>query len=166
MTRPSALFSPLILSAATLFLAGCAAFSPPTPGTPEAEVIARLGKPTQVYTVGNTTLLEYGAGAFGQYSYMASITDGKLASYTQTWTVENFNAIKIGQDTKQDVLHRVGRPTEVTGFARSPYEVWNYGFKESGVWNSMMSIYFDDNGIVRKKENGPDLRYEPIYLDR
>lgn len=150
----------LTITATTLFLAGCAAFNPPVAGNSETEVIARLGKPSQVYTIGNTRLLEYGAGSFGQYSYMARITDGKLVSYEQTWTLENFNAIKIGQDTKADVLHRVGHPTEVTGFARSPYEVWNYGFKESGVWNSMMSIYFDDNGIVRQKENGPDLRYE------
>ncbi len=148
--------------ATTLFLAGCAAFNPPVAGDSVDTVIARLGKPSQTYTIGNTTLLEYGGGSFGQYSYMARLTDGKLTSYDQTWTVANFEKIKIGEYTKEDVLHLVGRPTEVTGFARSPYEVWNYGFKESGVWNSMMSIYFDDNGIVRKIENGPDLRYDEM----
>jgi hypothetical protein len=148
-----------------LLLTGCAAFNPPTPGTSEADVLARLGQPTQIYTKGATTLFEYGAGSFGQYSYMARLTDGKLVSYEQTWTLANFQSIKIGQFNKEDVLHLVGRPTEVTGFARSPYEVWNYGFKESGVWNSMMSVYFDDDGIVRKIENGPDLRYDPIVSD-
>jgi hypothetical protein len=150
----------LTLAVSGLLLAGCAAFNPPIAGTPQADVLIKLGKPSFTYQKGNATLFEYAAGPFSQYSYMARLEDGKLVSYEQTWTLANFQAIQIDHFTKEDVLHLVGHPTEVTRFARSPYEVWNYGFKESGVWNSMMSIYFDDKGIVRKKENGPDLRYE------
>lgn len=144
-------------------LSGCASlFQPPVaPGEPEQQVLARLGAPTNVYQQGNIKLLEYAPGAFGQYSYMARIgPDGKLISYEQVWTIANFQAIRVNQDTKTDVLHRVGRPTEITRYARIPYEAWNYGFKESGVWNSQMTVYFDDNGIVHKVENGPDPRYD------
>lgn len=152
-----------ILAAATLSLSGCASMFAPAvnPGDSEQQVLARLGQPSAVYPDGNTHLLEYTAGAFGQYSYMARIgPDGKLISYQQVWTLQNFQSIKIDQASKDDVLRLVGRPTEVTRYARIPYEAWNYGFKESGVWNSQMSIYFDDKGIVRKVENGPDPRYD------
>lgn len=144
-------------------LSGCAAWLQPpvAPGESEEQVLTRLGAPTNVYQDGNTRLFEYGAGAFGQYQYMARIgPDHRLISYQQVWTLENFHAIRVNQDTKQDVLARVGRPTEITRYARVPFDAWNYGFKESGVWNSQMTVYFDDNGVVHKVENGPDPRYD------
>ncbi|MCA1327100.1 DUF2845 domain-containing protein [Herbaspirillum sp. alder98] len=157
-------FSPRLLSAAALLsLAGCASlFQPPVnPGESEEQVLTRLGAPTNIYQDGNTRLFEYGAGAFSQYQYMARIgPDHRLISYQQVWTIENFRAIRTNQDTKQDVLNRVGRPSEITRYARVPFEAWNYSFKESGVWNSQMTVYFTDQGIVQKVENGPDPRYD------
>ncbi|SRR5450830_372565 len=152
------------LCAVILFsLSGCAALiGPPIlPGDTEESVIARLGHPVATFPDGNSHLLQYGAGAFSQYSYMARIgVDGKLISYQQVWTLQNFQSIKVDHASKDDVLRLVGKPTEVTRYARIPYEAWNYGFKESGVWNSEMTVYFDDQGIVRKVENGPDPRYD------
>jgi len=152
-----------LFAATALSLSGCASlFAPPVaPGASEAEVIARLGKPGAVYPDGNSHLLSYPGGAFGQYSYMARIgADGKLISYEQVWTLRNFQAIKVGQDSKEDVLRLLGQPTQVTRYARIPFDAWNYGFKESGVWNSQMSVFFDDQGIVQKVQNGPDPRYD------
>jgi hypothetical protein len=151
----------LILSAA-LSLSGCALFGPPPAvGDTESQVIAKLGQPRAVYPDGNSKLLSYSPGYFGQYSYMARIgPDGRLLSYEQVWTMEKFGTIKPDLSTKDDVLRTVGTPTEIVGYARSPYAAWNYGFKEAGVWNSMMTIYIDSNGIVRKLENGMDMRYE------
>lgn len=152
-----------LLAAAAFSLTGCASLFAPAvnPGDTEGQVIARLGKPTAIYPDGNSHLLEYAAGPFGQYSYMARIgPDGKLISYAQVWTLQNFQSIKVDQATKADVLRLVGRPTEVMRYARIPYEAWNYGFKESGVWNSQMTVYFDDQGVVRKVENGPDPRFD------
>lgn len=156
---------PLLAAAllASAALSGCASlFQPPvTPGESEEQVVARLGAPSNVYPDGDSRLFEYAAGAFGQYQYMARIgPDHRLVSYQQVWTIENFRAIRTRQDTKLDVLRRVGRPTEVTRYARIPFEAWNYGFKESGVWNSQMTVYFTDQGIVEKVENGPDPRFD------
>lgn len=156
----------LKLAAALLalsLLGGCASLLQPpvAPGQSEEQVLARLGPPTNVYQDGNTRMFEYAAGAFGQYQYMARVgPDHRLISYQQVWTIENFRAIKVKQDTKQDVLVRVGRPTEITRYARIPFEAWNYGYKESGVWNSEMTVYFDDQGVVQKVENGPDPRFD------
>jgi hypothetical protein len=152
-----------LLAVATFVLSGCATLfaPPPQPGDTEQQVLARLGKPDGVFPDGSTHLLQFGLGAFSQYSYMARIgADGKLISYAQVWTLQNFQSIKVDQASKDDVLRLVGRPTEVRRYARVPYEVWNYGFKESGVWDSQMSVFFDDQGIVRKVENGPDPRYD------
>ena len=144
-----------------LILGGCAFAPAVAPGEPESQVLARLGRPTAVYPEGNGKLLEYASGPFGQYTYMAHIgPDGNLISYEQVLTLQKFQSIKVNQDTKEDVLRIIGHPTEVMRYARIPFDAWNYGYKESGVWNSMMTVYFDDQGIVRKVENGPDPRYD------
>jgi len=152
----------ILLAASTLALNACAILQgPPQPGQSEAQVIARLGQPSAVYVDGDTRLLSYPLGVFGQYSYMARIgADGRLIAYTQVWTLHNFELIRPGLSTRDDVLRLVGAPTEVMTYARVPYPVWNYDFKESLVWNSQMSIYFDAQGIVQKLENGPDPRYD------
>lgn len=161
MQRRSFFSLPTLLG--LLALSGCTTlFAPPvTPGQSEAQVIAKLGQAAATFTDGNTHLLNYPGGPFGQYAYMARIgPNGLLISYTQVWTLQNFQAIKVGHDSKEDVLRRIGLPTQVTRYARIPYEVWNYGFKESGVWNSQMSVYFDDQGIVKNVQGGPDPRFE------
>ncbi|MDY7549067.1 outer membrane protein assembly factor BamE [Glaciimonas sp. CA11.2] len=151
------LASALIISLAVI-LAGCSV--PVNPGDPETQVISRLGKPTATYQDGNERLLEYDQGAFGQETHMARISpDGRLISYTQVLTLEQFAKIKVGQ-SKNDVLRLVGHPLDTIFYSRVKLEGWNYGFKESGVWNSLMTVYFDEAGIVKKLENGPDPRFE------
>ncbi|SFB23357.1 hypothetical protein SAMN04515620_12846 [Collimonas sp. OK607] len=154
---------PTLLASLLLSLGGCASLlAPPVnPGEPEAQVLARLGKPTGTYQDGNDVLLEYSRGPFGQATYMAKIgPDRKLVSYEQVLTLEKFATIKVNQFNENDVLRTIGKPIETIYYSRVKLNGWNYGYKESGVWNSMMTVYFDDSGIVRKLENGPDPRYE------
>lgn len=140
-------------------LTGCAI--PVTPGEPETQVISRLGKPDATYQNGNERILEYGHGAFGQSTYMAHIgPDGLLISYEQVLTLAKFATIKVGLANKDDVLRTIGHPIDTIFYDRVKLEGWNYGYKESGVWNSLMTVYFDQDGIVRKLENGPDPRFE------
>jgi hypothetical protein len=152
------------LLAGFLPLAGCTVFSgqPVDVGTPEADLIARLGTPTARYPVASGHLLEYRRGPWGQQTYMARIgTDGRLQSYEQVLTLQKFGSIRIDHDNKEDVLRTIGAPSETTYFSRVQREVWSYPYKESGVWNSLMSVYFDNAGIVRKLENGPDPKFDP-----
>lgn len=147
-----------LLISLVVVLAGCAV--PVNPGDPETQVISRLGKPNATYQDGNERILEYDQGAFGQETHMARISqDGRLISYTQVLTLEQFAKIKIGQ-SKNDVLRLVGHPLDTVFYSRVKLEGWNYGFKESGVWNSLMTVYFDETGTVKKLENGPDPRFE------
>ena len=130
------------------------------PGQTEAEVIARLGQPTHVYQDGDSRLLEYMHGPMGQTTEMARIgRDGKLVSIAQVLTMQAFGTIKVGVTDKDGVLRTVGAPSETSFYTASKLEAWSYPFKENGVWDSLMSVYFDKAGVVRKLESGPDPKY-------
>jgi hypothetical protein len=152
--------------AAALALGGCAGVirHAPSIGDPLPTVTAKMGPPTAVHPEpGGGQELEYATGPMGQYTWMAHIgPDGRLVAYEQVLTGQKFATIKVDQATKADVLRTIGRPAETSRVALHDYEVWSYRYKESGVWNSMMHVHFDRNGVVRLMLNGPDR----IYGDR
>ena len=149
----------ILLLMPLLVLTACAAPSP-SAGESEAEVIAQLGQPTARIPDGDTHLLEYSHNPWGQAIYMARIgSNGRLISYQQVLTTQKFATIKPGISTKADVLRTIGHPSETLRLARRGLTVWSYPYKEQGVWNSVMSVYLDDAGIVRMMENGPDMRF-------
>lgn len=129
MKRLSLLILPVLLA-----LSGCASiFTNPAPGSTVAEVIALKGQPDAQYQDGNTTLLEWSVPAYGDHAWMARIgPDGKLISYKQVLTRENFGTIKINEFTKNDVLKTVGHPTETEMSPLSGYEIWSYRYLEEG----------------------------------
>jgi hypothetical protein len=154
----------IVYAAILATLSACAIFNPPTlhPGEAETEVIAKLGQPTNRYQDGNTQLLEYATGPWGQRTYMARIgPDNRLISYEQVLTVEKFATIKVGEATKPDVLRAIGRPSDTSYLRLSDLEVWSYPYREAESWDSLMHVHFDRNGIVRKMQNGPDPRFDP-----
>jgi hypothetical protein len=156
----------LCAAAAALALAGCTTLlrQPPPVGTPLAGVTAQLGQPHAVYPdPAGGQVLEYGGQPMGQFQYMARIgPDGRLVAYEQVLTSENFAKVKVDHWTKDDILRNFGRPAEVSRVYAHDYEVWSYRYKEAGVWNSMMNVHFDAQGVVRQMLNGPD----PLYDDR
>lgn len=159
-----------ILLTTQVLLAGCAGIAggpPPQPGEPLAAVVARLGQPSAVYPLADGQELEYATGPYGQQTYMARFgADGRLRSYQQVLTGEQFATIKLNSARHEDVLRAVGRPAEVSHVHLNNYEVWSYRYKEAGVWNSMMHVHFDQDGIVRLMQNGPDPMYEERRLLR
>src|SRR6478672_13698822 len=150
--------------AALTVLAGCSSlyFSPPQQGESEAQIISRLGEPTHRYGEGNTHLLEYMTGPWGQATFMARIgADGRLISYEQVLDAAHFSKLQPGKSNKQDVLHTIGAPS-ATSYLRLPQlEVWSYPYRESNAWDSVMHVHFDNAGIVRMLQNGPDRRRTP-----
>jgi hypothetical protein len=155
------------LCALALALGGCSAPAfrhPPPPGAPLDAVRAGLGQPDAIYPEpGGGQVFEYRGQPMGQFQYMARIgPDGRLVSYEQVLTSENFANVKVGQTDKAAILRMYGRPAEISRVAFHNYEVWSYRYKEAGVWNSMMNVHFDANGIVQQMLNSPD----PLYDDR
>ena len=145
-------------------LAGCSSIylSPPQPGESEAQIVSRLGEPTHRYGEGNTHLLEYMTGPWGQATFMARIgADGRLISYEQVLDTAHFSKILPGKSNREDVLRTIGAPS-TTAYLRLPQlEVWSYPYRESNAWDSEMSVHFDNDGIVRMLQNGPDRRRTP-----
>ena len=134
----------------------------PAVGEPVAAVTAKLGQPTASYpAVDGGQMLEYATAPFGQFTWMARIgPDGRMLSYEQVLTGEKFATIKVDQATKADVLRTIGRPAERSRVRLRNYEVWSYRYKEASVWNSLMHVHFDEQGIVRQMMNGPDPMFE------
>ncbi|MGJ7914258.1 hypothetical protein ACI48D_02100 [Massilia sp. LXY-6] len=146
--------------ALALALSACAPLVRRTPavGTPLAEVTARLGQPNAVYPAPDGgQVLEYRGQPMGQFQHMARIgPDGRLLSYDQVLTSENFARVEIGRWNKDDVLRHFGRPAEVSRERVDGDEVWSYRYKEKGVWDSLMNITFTKPGVVRRLENTAD----------
>ncbi|VXC76977.1 hypothetical protein [Massilia sp. 9I] len=150
--------------AAALALGGCAGLirQAPSLGDPVAVVQQKMGMPTSIYRIADEQLFEYATGPMGQQTYMARIgADGRLVSYEQVLTGEKFATIKVDSANKEDVLRIVGKPAEKSFVAMRDWEVWSYRYKEAGVWNSLMHVHFDRQGVVRQMLNGPDPMYEP-----
>jgi hypothetical protein len=151
---------------AAVSLSACAPLfrQPPPPGAPLAAVTAALGQPAASYPEPDGgQVLEYRGQPMGQFQHMARIgPDGRLVSYEQVLTSENFAKVKVDHWTKDDILRNFGRPAEISRVYFHDYEVWSYRYKEAGVWNSLMSVHFDHQGVVRQMLNGPD----PMYDDR
>jgi hypothetical protein len=151
----------------TVFMAMLSACSvlmpaPVNVGDSTSESISKRGQPTHRYQDGNDELLEYALGPWGQQTYMARVgSNGKVISFEQVLTTQKFATLKVGEATKNDVLHAIGAPSETSYLSLTDLEVWSYPYKESGVWNSMMHVHFDKAGIVRKMLNGPDPRFDP-----
>ncbi|MEO6352142.1 MAG: hypothetical protein ABI575_09050 [Oxalobacteraceae bacterium] len=153
-----------LLACILLSLTGCASFGAPPviPGQSEAEVISLLGQPSARYQDGDETILAYVRGPWGQQTYMARLdADRHLKSYEQVLTTQKFATVKIGGTSQQDILRTFGKPAETSYLSLSDLTVWTYRYKENGVWDSMMHVHFDRNGIVRKMMNGPDTWLEP-----
>jgi hypothetical protein len=154
-----------ILLTTQVLLTACAGLGgpPPQPGEPVDAVLAKLGRPTAIYPLADGQEYEYAKGPFGQFTFMARFgPDQRLRSYEQVLTGEKFATIQLNSATHEDVLRIIGRPAETSRVYMNNYEVWSYRYKEAGVWNSMMHVHFDKDGIVRLMQNGPD----PMYDER
>jgi hypothetical protein len=136
-------------------------FSEPVPGMSQEALIAAAGKPVTTYQDDKTNLWEY-SSFWGQQTHMARFDEkGRLTSWEQVLTSQNFAKVKIGEATKRQILLRFGQPAERSYFSRMRQEVWSYRFKEEDVWDSLMNLHFDEAGIVRKMEVMRDPLFDP-----
>ncbi len=149
----------IFLAIFTALLAACRGLGGPAPqpGEPADALQARLGPPTGRYASGQDTMLEYAQGPFGQATYMARIgPDNRLISFEQVLSSEKFATVRPGRDTKQTILSTFGRPAQQVRYASVDGDVWLYHYKEQKVWDSLMHVEFNRDGVVQAMVNGPD----------
>lgn len=143
-------------------LSACAGLGgpPPAPGDSMETVQSKMGVPSAIHNLPSGTQYEY-SGPYAQHAHMARFNpEGKLVSFEQVRTGQRFATLKPGVATKADVLASVGQPSETSRVHMHNYEVWSYRYKENDVWNSMMHVHFDQNGVVQLMQSGPDPMFE------
>ena len=73
--------------------------------------------------------LEFARGPMGRHTYMLDFdASGRLQQTEQVLTEANFLALKIGM-TKDEVLQRIGRPSDVTTLSRQQHQLWSYRYE-------------------------------------
>jgi hypothetical protein len=154
--------SRIVLALSVLLAAGCASHpSSIRVGEPAAEVVARLGTPAETVrrTVGER--LVYPTGPMGQAAYLVDIgPDGRVSAVTQALTDERFAQIRKGEWDQARVRQEFGPPAESVVLTLKQQLVWSYRYKQQGVWNSLMHVHFDHDGIVQDYYPGPDPMFE------
>ncbi len=141
-----------VLSAA-LILSGCVAFGGVglKPGTAtESDVRQAMGEPAQVWPeAGGGKLLSYPRGPMGMQTYMVRIdSSGRLASINQVLDDRYFLGTVQRGMSKDDIGRVLGPPGEVVAFQRRNEIAWDYRYRDSWGYPSILSVIFGPEGTV------------------
>jgi hypothetical protein len=116
---------------ATALLSACASYGPPRiqPGQPAELLKQSMGVPTGRYALPQqATRLEYARGPLGKHTYMVDVdAAGRVAGWQQVLTEANFATVTPGEPG-DELLQRLGRPSERRGGGWQGGEVWSYRY--------------------------------------
>lgn len=134
-------------------------------GEAGADVRSRVGEPYDVVrTEDGAERWLYPTGPMGQYAWFVEVgADGRVRAVTQALTDERFYMIRKGEWNQARVRREFGPPAEVSAQPLKRHVIWSYRYRQDGVWNSLMHIHFDEEGIVREVYPGPDPHFDPDY---
>jgi len=154
----------LVLSSLVV-TAGCASLADVPPGTRIGDVYAKFGAPNQVCALPDgSERVVWTQQPMGQYAWGATVgTDGKVGQIEQILTNAHFEKLRTGVWTPERVQCEFGRPAfiDAVGTPSVRQIVWNYRYRESGAWNSLMYVYMGPDGQqVTRFHPGPDPMYE------
>lgn len=156
MTRPSSISAAFLAAA----LAGCAHPDALRVGMTRAELDRRFGAPSAERHEGADDIRIYTSAPLGQRASAAHVgPDGRVTAVEPLFDFAHFARIGVDRWTRADVLAHFGQPSE-TGATRQ-FKVWSYRWRENEQWNSLFSVMFDADGVVRQTQNGPDPMYDP-----
>jgi hypothetical protein len=144
-------------------LAACASPASIPPGASEQDLIGRLGRPDSEFSLADGgKRYEYNRGEFMQRSWMVDLdAGGRVTRVDQVRDELHFAQLRPGADDKDSVRRALGTPWKIEYYPPSRLTGWLYPYRESGVWNSIMTVMFDPQGVFRRAESGPDPRFDP-----
>lgn len=148
-----------------LGVAGCANMTQTLPGTPYTAVQAEFGKPTITCPRPDGGLRAiWSQQPFGQYAWGTNVTpDGLVGPVQQILSDKAFEQLSDGVWDAARVRCEFGPPADIdgVGLPGNIKTVWNYRYKQYGVWNSMMYVFFNPaTNLVVDHYAGPD----PMYM--
>jgi hypothetical protein len=121
----------LLLVVTTALLAGCQTYGPSERfiGLSREEVIAQMGNPyPAALDLSQAQRLDFPRGPFGKHTYSLQFdADGKMVSYKQLLTEENFQQITPGMDVSE-VIERIGMSRDTFKIGRGRGYVWNFRY--------------------------------------
>ena len=116
---------------ALALLAGCAAYGPQglPPGTSSAAVIERMGPPRARFAnPDGGERLEFWRGPYAHHDYMLDFdAEGRLLRWQQVRSEHEFFALRPGM-SKEEVLYRIGHPSDVQFIHLKQHQVWSYRY--------------------------------------
>lgn len=150
-----------------LVLAACTAYSPRglAPGASNAQTIERMGPPTGRYAMADGgQRLEFARGPFGLHTYMLDFdAENRLLRSEQVLTEKNFYALQIGM-TRDEVLRRIGHPSDVRYLPRQRHQLWSYRYETPFcIW---FQVSLDTADKVAELGHNSDPRCEGLGRDR
>lgn len=167
--NPAFLLQPrpaLAISFVTAMLAGCTPLSQQYPaGTPYDTLTQRLGEPTVTCPTADGGRRSVWSDQPHQQAALATEQrpDGTTTGLEQVLTDAAFYRMRNTADWDMDrVMCTFGPPSERAGVGLPGHvqRVWSYKYKQDGVWNSLMHVYFDAAGAVTRFHPGPDPEYD------
>jgi hypothetical protein len=139
-----------------VLLAGCAGYGPGDlqPGSSEADVIARMGTPTdRAARADGGQRLDFARGPMGKHTWRVDLDPaGRVQRVSQLLTEANFESVHPG-DSRATVIERIGRASEQRTGWRGVGEVWSYRY--DSVFCRWFQIWLVD-GAVREAAFGED----------
>ncbi|MYN13614.1 hypothetical protein GSY71_10765 [Pusillimonas sp. TS35] len=146
-------------------LAACANMSQTPPGSPLSVVEAKWGKPGFSCPGPNgTQRVIWSQQPLGQYAWGANVNaSGNIDRIEPLLTDRHFEKLRTGTWTRDQVRCEFGPPADIStvGLPSNTQLVWSYRYLQSGVWNSLMYVYFGTDGErVTSFHPGPDPMYE------
>ena len=144
-----------------LVLVACAMPDSLKPGATEADVLGKFGKPDSSFVAPDgSKRFEYNRGEFMQRSWMVDLDgNGSVVRVDQVRDEAHFARLQPGTDNENSVRRALGTPWKVEYYPPSKLTGWLYPYRESGVWNSVMTVMFDPSGTFQRAESGPDPRF-------
>jgi hypothetical protein len=157
----------VIVAASILVLAACASPANIKTGEQESAAVARVGKPTLEFPrPGGGKHLVYATAPSGQFAWGVDVdTNGKVVASEQILTSPHFDTIDDGLTegkwNTDRLRYEFGPPARISRVGLHGEQiVWEYRFRENGVWNSLMYVYVTPQGIVTRFHPGPDPAFE------
>ena len=138
--------------AASLLVAACATPASLQPGTSEADVVARMGRPAlELPAAEGTRQLVYPTGPYGLQTYMAHISpEGRLIRVEQVLDDARFHQIQPGM-TREELLRWIGPPFQTVRFPNLGQTAWDYRFRDTWGYIAILSVMVDDQGVVASR---------------
>jgi hypothetical protein len=144
-------------AAAVLLSAGCATYGPPAlpVGATVGEATRALGPATGEYALpGGAKRLEFARGPMGKHTYMLDFdASGGMTNWSQVLTEARFNTVRAGMP-KDEVLLRLGHPSEQSRLGWQRQTVWSYRFETT--FCRWFQVGIDDSGRVVDTGYSPD----------